>query len=135
MTEWVVHALLTADRIIEERNGKKALIGVFDHFNLTSFPSVGIPPWYIYISVANLSEGKHQCVVNVVADESHAVLFSSSGELEVNDTIAPVEVIMPVSVVFPSPGIYTVTLHLNGEEALSRSLRVLPLTEAEGAEQ
>ena len=25
MTEWVVHALLTADKVIEERNGKKEL--------------------------------------------------------------------------------------------------------------
>lgn len=75
MSEWVVQALLTVDRVIEERNGKKSLIGVFDHFNLPSFPSVGLPPWYIYASMSNLSAGTHQCVVNIVSDESHAVLL------------------------------------------------------------
>ena len=135
MTEWIVQALLTADKIIEERNGKKALIGVFDHFNLPSFPSIGLPPWYVYVSVANLSAGRHQCVVNMVADDSHAVLFSSSGEIIVNDPAAPVEVVLPVSVVFPAPGTYTVSLHLNGTEALSRTLRVRPLTETQGEKQ
>lgn len=37
-----------------------------------------------------------------VADDSHAVLFSSSGEIIVNAPAAPVEVVLPVSVVFPA---------------------------------
>ena len=124
MTEWVVQALLTADRVIEERNGKKSLIGVFDQLNLPSFPSVGLPPWYIYASVSNLSEGRHQCVVNIVSDDSHVVLFSAGGELIVKGAASPVELCMPVSIVFPAAGLYTLTLHLNGTEALSRTLRV-----------
>lgn len=135
MTEWVVQALLTADRVIEERNGKKSLIGVFDRFNLPSFPSVGLPPWYIYASVSNLSEGRHQCVVNIVSDDSHVVLFSTAGDLMVNDGTQPIELFMPVSIVFPTAGMYTVTLHIDGTEALSRTLRVRPVSEAQGEER
>lgn len=130
MTEWVVHALLTADRVIEERNGKKSLIGVFDHFNLPSFPSVGLPPWYIYASVSNLSEGRHRCVVNIVSDDSHEVLFSAAGELMVKDGTRPMELSMPVSIVFPAAGLYVVTLHLDGTEALSRTLSVKSVSTA-----
>ena len=135
MSEWVVQALLTADRVIEERNGKKSLIGVFDRFNLQSFPSVGLPPWYIYASVSNLSAGAHQCVINIVSDDSHAVLFSTTGELMVNDVTQQVELFMPVSIVFPTSGMYTVTLHLDGTEALSRTLRVNPVSETQGEER
>ncbi len=85
--------------------------------------------------MSNLSEGQHQYAVNIVSDESHAVLCSSAGELIVQDETGSVELFMPVSIVFPAPGKYTVTLHLNGTETLSRTLRVKSMTESQGEER
>jgi len=124
MMEWVVQALLTADKVIEERNGKKAIIGIFDRIHIDTFPGTGIPPWNIYTSIANLSEGEHNFAVNIVYNDTSAAIFGASGTLNVNDQDAMTEVVIPVSVVFPGPGAYTVSLHIDGDQCLSRIIRV-----------
>ena len=130
--EYVVHALLTADRVIEENNGKKAIIGVFENVNAESFPSQAIPPWNIYASIANLSKGKHQIAINLVYDNSSGALFSMSGEIQVSEQGPCVEIVAPVAVMFPGPGTYTVSLHIDGDIALSRVIRANVLSASTG---
>ena len=134
MTEWVVHALLTADKVIEERNGKKAIIGVFDSINIDTFPSPGLPPWNIYAAIANLSDKEYKFAINITYDETNVAVFGVSGKLHIQDPSAPAEVVVPVSVMFPGAGTYTVSLHINGNEALSRVIRVRTASEQSGGE-
>lgn len=128
----MIHALLTADKVIEERNGKKAIIGVFDQINIDTFPSPGIPPWNIYTSIANLSEGDHEFAINISYDVTNVAVFGVSGKLHINDQNAPSEVVVPVATMFPGAGSYTVSLHIDGKEALSRVIRVRTASEQSG---
>lgn len=130
--EYVIHALLTADKVIEENNGKKAIIGVFENIHAESFPSQAIPPWNIYASIANLARGKHQIAINLVYDKSNAAIFSMSGEIQVNEQGPGVEIVAPVAIMFPGEGTYTVSLHIDGDVALSRVIRANVLSASAG---
>ena len=132
MREWVIHALLTADKVIEERNGKKAIIGVFDNVNIDTFPSHGIPPWHIYAAIANLSEEEHKFAINIVYDDTNQAIYGISGKLNIKDPILPVEIVAQVAVMFPGAGTYTVSLHIDGEQALTRVIRVRAAPEQSG---
>ena len=54
--EVVLHAIVFADKAIEENNGKKGLIGIFQSFNFARFPTVA-PTWYVYVAFGNVSKG------------------------------------------------------------------------------
>ena len=106
MTELVVRALLTADKVIKEDNGKHAVIGIFDRFNVISFPAT-IPPWAVYVSVANLSEGKHTFTINLVHDKTTAVVLSLAGDINIKEG-SSIEMGIPVMVTPFLPAAHTV---------------------------
>ncbi len=119
----VSYALLCADRVITENNGKKGLIGVFSGFQFAAFPS---PPthWFIYGGLANLA-GSHGFSLNLVHEESQQVLFSLGGDLNVVEGNREVELVVPVAnLVFQRPGPHTLTLNIGGMPIASRILRV-----------
>ncbi len=121
MTEVVVRALLTADKVIKEDNGKHAVIGIFDRFNVTSFPAT-IPPWAVYVSVENLSTGKHTFTINLVHDETTAVALSLAGEIDLKEGSA-VEMGIPVmATTLSAGGSYSMSLHVDGEHVATRML-------------
>ena len=117
--EVAVHALLTADKVIEEKNGKKSVIGIFRNINLPKFPHNSPSPWYVFVSFTNVS-GKHSLTVNMAHDESVQVIISVNGEIESKRPADDVDVILEVSPVFPSPGNYTITVNLDGGQIASR---------------
>lgn len=128
----VCFALLCADRVITEDNGKKGLIGVFSGFHFPDFPSVPTQ-WFIYAGLANL-RGDNRFSMNLVHDETQSVLLSLGGDLSVaegheND----IELVVPVmNLIFAQPGAHTLILNIEGIPYASRVLRV---TKAEGQSQ
>lgn len=124
MTEPVVRALLTADRIIKEDNGKHSLIGIFDRFGVASFPAT-LPPWGVYASIANLSNGKHKFAINLVHDQTSGAVLGMGGDIDVKESGSSIEVSLPVQgATFPEPGTYTMSLHIDGEHVATRIITV-----------
>ena len=123
MSEPVFHALLLADRIIEEKTGKKGLIGVFNRFHFPSFPA-NSPPFFIFVSVSNLV-GKHTFSLNMTLDEAQIVVLPIGGELEAKEAKAEIEMVFPIKGVnFPKEGVYTITLNLDGKQIASKNIIV-----------
>jgi hypothetical protein len=121
MTEPVFVALLAADRVITEDNGKKAIIGTFTQFNARQFPAV-FPPWFVYAAVTNLA-GPHSFSLNVVNDETQQVVFSAAGQFTVDQPRKVVELVVPMlNVVFPIPGTYNMLFNVDGQQIGSRLL-------------
>jgi hypothetical protein len=119
MTEPVFVALLAADRVISEDNGKKAIIGTFTQFNAPKFPAV-FPPWFVYAAVTNLDDS-HTFSLNVVNDGTQQVVFSAAGQFTVDQPRKVVELVVPMlSVVFPAPGTYTLLFNVDGQQIGSR---------------
>ncbi|HUX11978.1 MAG TPA: hypothetical protein VMW87_03070 [Spirochaetia bacterium] len=121
----VSYALLCADRVITENNGKKGVIGVFSGFQFPAFPS---PPthWFIYAGLANLG-AKQDFSLNLVHEESQHVLFSLGGDLNTAEGNRDVELVVPVAnLIFQKPGTHILTLNIGGMPVASRVLRVTP---------
>ena len=122
MTEVAAQALLTADRVIQEGNGKHSVIGIFNHLTVDQFPAP-MPPWGIYVAVANVSKGKHTFAVNIAHDNSDSVLWSAGGEVQVEEP-GGLEMGLSVAVTFPVEGKYTVSFHVDRDVALTRSIQI-----------
>ena len=121
MTEPVFVALLAADRVISEDNGKKGIIGTFTQFNAVQFPA-RFPPWFVYAAVTNLADA-HSFSLNVVNDGTQQVVFSAAGQFTVDQPRKVVELVVPMlSVVFPAPGTYNLLFNVDGQQIGSRLL-------------
>ena len=123
MGEPVLVALLFADRVIEEKNRKKGIIGTFSRFYAEKFPAQ-FPPWFIYAAVTNIS-GEHNFSLNLVYDKAQQVILPISGKCKVDNARSVVELIFPVfRAVFPEEGVYTLTFNIEGTSIGSRILEV-----------
>ncbi len=133
MSEPVLQAFLTADKIIREDNGKHTLVGIFSNISVAEeFPSTGIPPWFIYIAIVNVSKGKTNVSVNLVHDGTKVVLFSGGGEITANESGRSVEMVLPVSPAFLSPGQHILTLNINGQPLAYRVIEVIDTKQQSG---
>ena len=120
----VLHAIVCADKAIEENNGKKGLIGIFHSFNFERFPTIA-PTWYVYVAFGNVAKGKHEVTVNVVHDDTGSVIVRSHGEVQVRGAAADVEMAFPMAGAgFRSPGVHWLTVTLDQAQIGSRVLRV-----------
>lgn len=121
--EPVCYALLFADKVITENNGKRGLIGVFGAFNFQNFPAIS-PPWFIFAGVANL-QGTHEFSLNLVRDDAQHVVLPIAGELNGETADKDSEFIFPIAnLIFQKPGIHTLTFNIDGNQVASRILRV-----------
>ena len=117
------NALLIADRVIREDNGKRGIIGSFNTFNIPRFPWV-VPPFFIYANIEGLA-GEIEFSLNIVRSESDLVVFSFGGELKSLDPEKETELLVPVlNLQFPKTGIYTLLLNVGGYQYGSRKLIV-----------
>jgi hypothetical protein len=122
--EVVLHAIVFADKAIEENNGKKGLIGIFQSFNFARFPTVA-PTWYVYVAFGNVSKGRHDVTINVVHDDTGSVIVRSHGEVQVRTSAADVEIVFPMAgAAFRSPGVHWLTVTLDQTQIGSRVLHV-----------
>ena len=130
MSEPVLLALLFADRVITENNGKKGIIGTFGKFSAPAFP-VNFPPWAIYVALTNVS-GEHDFALTLTNMENSQVILPINGRVDVKTEDEVAELSFNVGgVLFPEPGRYALTLHLDGELLGSRVLFVEQLTPTE----
>lgn len=115
MSEPVIHALLTADRVIREDNAKTGVIGIFTNFNFASFPAIS-PPWFIYAVVSNI-EGEHEFSFNLVDQGSSIVVLSVGGRMAAKERGEDITIALPVAnVSFPKEGTYTLVFRIDGKE-------------------
>lgn len=120
----VLHAIVFADKAIEENNGKKGLIGIFQSFSFARFPTVA-PTWYVYVAFGNIVKGRHEVTVNVVHEDTGAVIVRSHGEVQVRTSAADVEMVFPMAgAAFRAPGLHRLTVTLDQAQIGSRVLHV-----------
>jgi len=123
MPEPLLTALLMADTIVSEDNGKKVLVGVFSKFNFPQFPAQ-VPPWFLYAGVENL-EGHNTFTFNLAREDTQEVAFSAGGEMQIQDPTSGVEIVLMVPpIIFRSHGIYVLQFLVNGQVLISRNLPV-----------
>lgn len=121
--EIIVHAFLTADRVITEDNGKKGIIGIFNMFNFPRFPAQA-PPWFAFIALDNIT-GHNEFTINFVHQETQQVMFSAGGAFDVNGPLPAAAIPLPIpSLVFQRPGPYVLSFVLNTREIVTRIIQV-----------
>jgi hypothetical protein len=124
LREPVLNAILMADSIITEDNGKKVLIGLFNRFTFSTFP-VQTPLWFIFTAFENV-EGSCDFTLNLARSETMEVVCSVSGRVEIKDPAAGVELAIPLaSVTFARPGAYVLSFILDGHVLGTRVLQVV----------
>lgn len=121
--------------IVEQGTQKRSLIGCFDQFAFPQFPAT-YPRFFITFWITN-AEGTvtHLEITTRIQDKGsgHVVLSSATkvefeGEKKITrDEIMALSLGVP-SISFPIPGIYTVLILIDGEEAGSRDFRVLQVS-------
>jgi hypothetical protein len=118
--------MLFADRVIQEKNGKWGLIGVFNRFTFKDFPTLPMHLWFVFIVLREVDAGSHEFAVNLIRESVNQVVHPVNGELKVADPTQGVTLALPMQgVVFPKPDTYTVTVHINGSYITERPLYVL----------
>ena len=123
MAEPLLNALLMADSIVSEDNGKKVLVGVFSKFNFQQMPAQA-PPWFLYAGVENLV-GHNTFTFNLAREDTQEVAFSAGGEMQIQDPSSGVEIVLMVPpILFRAPGPYILQFLVNGHELISRKLPV-----------
>jgi hypothetical protein len=117
------NALLIADRVIKEDNGKRGIIGSFNTFSFPSFPSAA-PPFFIYANLDDF-EGEVEFSVSIVREVAELVIFSAGGEMRFGQAGGEAELIIPVAgVVFPKEGNYNLVLKVGHYQQGSRRIIV-----------
>ncbi|TGL64902.1 DUF6941 family protein [Leptospira sarikeiensis] len=128
--EPVLLALVFADRVISEDNGKKGIIGTFTKFFAGQFPVV-FPPWGIYVCVTNLSPGDHEFSLELEHADTGEKVIGVGGNIRVNNGSEPVEIGIPIPhAVFPKEGRYILLFKVGTEIVGSRPLWVDKLNPA-----
>jgi hypothetical protein len=127
--EAVLLALLVADKVITENNGKKGIIGIFNQFNFKELP-VTCPPWFIFASIAGLATGKHDITFNLTHDRTQHNVFSIGGEMDVKERGNTDLQIQIGNARFEKPGEYNLTLHVDGSYLGGRVINVQSQKEA-----
>ena len=127
MREPVCTALLFADKIIIENNGKKGIIGTFSRIQSQAFP-VNSAPWGIYIAVTNV-EGKHSFSVNLENMETNEIIFPIEGDLDSKNSEEIIELVFNTNgVLFPREGKYSLNFTIDKEVLSSTVLYVEKVT-------
>ena len=121
MSEWVVRAFLTADKVIKEDNGKHAVIGIFDRFTIDKFPATP-PPWFVYVSISNLAPGEHSFAFNFVHNGTSSTVFSAGGNINIKAPESGIEMVLPVQATLPTEGPYTASFHVDGDVVMSKEI-------------
>jgi hypothetical protein len=124
MSEAVCYALLLADKVFKEDNGKSGVVGIFNMLHFSSFPAPVTFPWSIFVGLANIDR-KITISINLVHDETLTVVLPLSFDVELKEGNSIEFGVPGPSVVFPKPGKYTLTLNVDGQQVQSRTLEVV----------
>ncbi|MEX2444487.1 MAG: hypothetical protein WD492_12840 [Alkalispirochaeta sp.] len=120
--EPVLQAIVTADRVVTEDNGKKVIVGTFNRFMAEKFPTM-FPPWGVYVSFSNL-KGEFNFSINLTSEETQQVLSSMGGTVKSAEYSDVHEITLMHAPVFHQPGKYHLSLYIEGKTIGSRIIRV-----------
>jgi hypothetical protein len=124
------NALLMADRVIREDNGKRGIIGSFNTFNFPTFPTTA-PPFFVYANLEDFS-GSHEFSVTIAREGAELVVFSAGGEIQFQDENREAEILVPAfGVTFPKEGSYNLILKVGHSQYGSRRMTVNRLAMAQ----
>ncbi|MGA2974748.1 MAG: hypothetical protein ABSF77_05505 [Spirochaetia bacterium] len=117
------NALLMADKIIREDNGKRGIIGSFNTFSFPIFPFTA-PPFFVYANLEDF-EGDHEFSVTIAREGAELVVFSAGGEIHFQDENREAEILVPAfGVTFPKEGSYNLILRIGNSLYGSRRITV-----------
>ena len=117
------NALLMADRVIREDNGKRGIIGSFNTFNFPTFPATA-PSFFVYANLEHFS-GAHEFSITIAREGAELVVFSAGGEMTFEERGSEVELLLPAfGVTFPKEGIYNLILMVGNNQYGSRRMIV-----------
>jgi hypothetical protein len=117
------NALLMADRVIREDNGKIGIIGSFNTLSFPIFPTQ-CPPFMIYANLEDFN-GNQEFSINIVKDGAEVVILSHGGEIHFRPENAESNLILPVfGLQIPKDGIYKLILTISGYQFASRRIIV-----------
>jgi hypothetical protein len=133
----VVPGIFLSDlSIIEHKTEKRSLIGCFDRFAFPQFPAK-YARFFVTVWVTNI-EGtltEIDLTTRIEQKGSAHVVFSSSIKANFTeekkferDNILAFSIPVP-GITFPTPGIYTVLILMNGDEAGTRDIKVLQVAQ------
>ena len=131
-----VQALLFAERVLREANGRHTLVGIFDTIDLADRRQSSTP-WFVFISALNLPIGKTRLGLQIVRHGGD-VEFEGKGQIEIVESAAsPVklECGLPIGVFQPSPGQYNVSLMFDDQVVATRTLLVEKSEASNGNEE
>jgi hypothetical protein len=116
------NALLMADRVIREDNGKRGIIGSFNTFAFPKFPYTA-PPFFVYANVEDFS-GELEFSITIAREGAELVVFSAGGEIKFQ-TEGEAEILIPAfGVTFPKEGTYNLILRIGNNQFGSRRIIV-----------
>ncbi|GBF44469.1 hypothetical protein LPTSP2_37720 [Leptospira ellinghausenii] len=118
-----VLAIIFADKIIEEKNNKKGIIGTFDTVYAPAFPMAPFP-WGVYISITGVI-GKASFSLILQKLNAEEPLLKLDGDLEGRDPEGMIEIPLNFeNVQFHEPGDYKFSVMIDNVIVESRKLRV-----------
>ena len=121
------NALLMADRVIREDNGKRGIIGSFNTFNFPTFP-ITAPPFFVYANLEDFT-GIHEFSVTIAREGAELVVFSAGGEIRFEEQNKEAELLIPAfGVTFPKEGDYNLILRVGNSQYGSRRIIVNRVT-------
>ena len=129
MGEPALTALFFADYVIvDEQTKKKSVVGIFDQFFSQQFP-ISFPPWWIFAGVTNL-EGDHTFALNLFSELDEGIVAISGG-FKSEQLTGSIDIFPRIGqAIFPRPGDYRLTFHIDGVAIGQKILRVRPLPAA-----
>jgi hypothetical protein len=124
-------ALLVADRVWIENNGKFGMVGIFDNFAIEKFPTQ-VSPFFLYVRLGNVPKGKSSIHFNIVFDSSNLLISNIKAEVDVQLDNSIVQLPVPLPPLsLPSPGSYSINLLVNNtlitSYKLNANLHVKPV--------
>ena len=126
------NALLMADKVIREDNGKRGIIGSFNTFNFPTFPFTA-PPFFVYANLEDFS-GTEEFSVTIAREGAELVVYSIGGEMHFQEN-SEAEILVPAfGVTFPKEGSYNLILRVGNGLLGSRRIIVnrLPIPQIGG---
>jgi hypothetical protein len=120
----ILHALLLADRIYEDKSGKKIICGTFNQFPVEK-KAAGPTPM-IYISLTEVIDGT-ELLFQMTNISKNQEIFHSKLKLNVKDRLATIEIILtlpPMGQFLQEPATLSFDILYQGEIVGSRRLMV-----------
>ena len=131
----VIPGILLSDlSIIEQGTQKRSLVGIFDKFAFDQFPA-NYQRFFITVWASNIEGALTEIDVTSRIEQkgSAHVVFSSSAKMAFEERkfnrgdIIAFSLAVP-TITFPTPGLYTVLILLNGEEVGRRDVDVVQVS-------